>query len=227
MAEPGLTDRLAAAGEAFSNPAPAGAVASEPTALDAAGTRSPLAGFVGPTTGPVTFEERPFIGKISLRGDLDDAGFAAGTASALGTGLPREPLTFVEHDGYRIHWIAYDHWMIYAPEGAEGPLLAKLRAALDGVHHAAVDVSDYYTVIRVSGDKARALLAKGCPLDLHPRAFRPGMCAGSVFHHAALFIAQTAAFDAGGATYDVQVRWSFARYMWDYFTDGAREWQAG
>ncbi len=226
MAEPGVTKRLAAAGAAFAAPPPDGSIPSDPPGLDAAVQRSPLAGAVGPMGGPVTFEERPFVGKLNLRGDPENTSFMTAASKALGTDLPTEPLSFVEADGFRIHWIGFDHWLIHVPEGAEGPLKTKLEAALDGIHSAVTDVSDYYTVIRVSGAKARALLAKGCPLDLHPRRFGPGQCAGTVFHHAALFIAQTDAADDGSASYDIQIRWSFAQYLWDYFADGAREWQA-
>ncbi len=193
--------------------------------LEAATARSPLAGLVGPSSGAVFFEERPLIGKLSLRGDAGDPAFADAAAKTLGVALPTEPTTFVETDRYRVHWIAYDTWSIWTAEGEEGPLKEALETALADVHHAVVDVSDYYTVIRVSGPKARALLAKGCPLDLHPRVFTPGMCAGSVYHHAGIFVAQVAADDDGAASYDVQIRWSFAQYLWDYFTDGAREWR--
>lgn len=227
MAEPGVTQRLSAATAAFADPPPVGTIPADPGALDGAGARSPLAGLVGPIGGPVTFEERPFVGKLNLRGDPANTSFMTAAAKALGTDLPTEPCRFVEKDGVRLHWIGFDHWMIHVPEGAEGPLKAKLQTALEGIHAAVVDVSDYYTIIRVSGAKARRLLQKGVPLDLHPRAFGPGRCAGTVFHHAAIFLAQTDASDDGSATYDIQIRWSFAQYLWDYFVDGAREWQGG
>ncbi|MBP5857794.1 hypothetical protein KAJ83_12305 [Marivibrio halodurans] len=224
MAEPGVTQRLAAAGAAFTDPPAEGTVSTEPGALDAAGTRSPLSGLLGPAGGPVTFEERPFVGKLTLRGDPSNADFMAAAGKVLGTDIPTDPCRFVEHDGFRVHWIGFDNWLIHVPEGAEGPLKTKLEAALEGIHSAIVDVSDYYTVIRVQGAKARRLLQKGCPIDLHPRTFGPGQCAGTVFHHAAIFLAQTDADTDGGASYDIQIRWSFARYLWDYFVDGAREW---
>ena len=115
-------------------------------------------------------------------------------------------------------------WHNVARQDLFAPARGIERITIQDIHHAAVDVSDYYTVIRVTGFKARALMQKGCPLDLHPRAFGPGQCAGTVFHHAAVFVAQTDALDDGSATYDVQIRWSFAKYLWDYFADGAREW---
>ena len=227
MAEPGVTKRLAAAGAAYANPPPDGTIPATPSGLDAPSARAPLVGQLGPMGGPVTFEERAFVGKLNLRGNPDNSSFMTAAAKALGTSLPTQPLTFIEKDGMRIHWVGPDHWMIHVPEGAEGPLRTKLQKAFKGIHAAVTDVSDYYTLIRVTGLKARALLQKGCPLDLHPRAFTPGTCAGTVFHHAAIFITQTEANEDNSATYDIQIRWSFAQYMWDYFTDGAREWAAG
>ena len=52
------------------------------------------------------------------------------------------------------------------------------------MHHQLVDVSDYYTIIEVAGPKAREALMKLTTLDLHPRAFKPGMVTGSVFGRA-------------------------------------------
>ena len=35
-------------------------------------------------------------------------------------------------------------------------------------------------MVRISGPRARDILAKGCPLDLHPTAFPGGACAQSL-----------------------------------------------
>ena len=50
-------------------------------------------------------------------------------------------------------------------------LLAKLTAELADIHHAATDLTDYYTVIELTGDAAAEVLARGCPLDLHDDKF--------------------------------------------------------
>jgi len=91
-----------------------------------------------------------------------------------------------------------------------GALEAALRAELAGQHFAVTDVSSNYTILNLSGPRVRELLAQGCPLDLHPRAFRPGQSAGSVFFKASIWLWQT----EKAPVYEVLVRNSFCAYVW-------------
>lgn len=177
------------------------------------GTKTPL------TIEGLSLSELPNIGKVTLRGDAEDSAFAEAAKSILGADLPTVPMTSVEAGGRRIIWKAFDEWLIWTPAGGEAKLIADLRQALSGVHKAVVDVSDYYTMIRVDGPLSRDLLAKGCALDLHRDKFALDQATGTGFHQATLFLART-----GEDRFDVMIRWSFADYLWDYFTDGAREW---
>ena len=182
--------------------------------------RSPLHGRV-PFQGTQTqIAERPFIGKLTLRGNPEDKGFAAAAESVLGTALPTEPNTVSETGTCQISWVGPDEWLIYTADGAQGPLQDRLRTALKDIHSAVADVSDYYTNIRISGTRARDVIAKGCPLDLHPRVFGPGQCAGSLFLKAAIRIIQI----DDTPTYDLQIRWSFADYLFEHLLRGAEEW---
>ena len=52
-----------------------------------------------------------------------------------------------------------------------GVLEAQLAEAVQGSYAAAVDVGSGYTVVEISGERVRDVLARGCPLDLHPRMF--------------------------------------------------------
>lgn len=182
--------------------------------------RSPLHGRIPFQGSQTQIAERPFIGKLTLRGDPDDIGFAAAAGSVLGVALPTEPNTVAETGTCQISWVGPDEWLIYTADGAQGPLQDRLRTALEGEHSAVVDVSDYYTIIRVSGARARDVLAKGCPLDLHPRVFGPGKCAGSLFLKAAIRILQI----DDTPVYDLQVRWTFADYLFQHLVRGAEEW---
>lgn len=169
----------------------------------------------------LSITELPFLGKVTLRGDAGDKGFADAVEKVLGVALPTAPMSSAQKGGIRVFWKAFDEWLIWTEADGQTKLIADLRAALDGVGKAVVDLSDYYTVIRVSGSLSRELLAKGCALDLHPRRFTPGQATGTGFHHATIFITLVE-----GDTFDVMIRWSFADYLWDYFADGAREWGA-
>lgn len=183
--------------------------------------RSPLHGRV-PFQGVQTqIVERPFIGKLVLRGNSDDTGFAAAAGSVLGAALPTEPNTVTETGAAQISWSGPDEWLIYTADGAQVQLQERLISALNGVHSSVVDVSDYYTIIRISGARARDVLAKGCPLDLHPRVFGPGQCAGSLFLKAAIRIIQI----DDTPIYDLQVRWTFAEYLFQHLVRGAEEWR--
>ena len=183
--------------------------------------RTPLHGRTPFQGAQTQIAERPFIGKLTLRGNPDDTGFAAGVGSVLGVSLPTEPNTVTETGVCQISWVGPDEWLIYTADGAQTPLQERLRTALEGIHSAVVDVSDYYTIIRISGVRARDVLAKGCPLDLHPRVFGPGRCAGSLFLKAAIRIIQV----DDTPIYDLQVRWTFADYLYQHLVRGAEEWR--
>ncbi len=189
------------------------------TAQIQAVTTSPLAHTAPYETAAISFNEVPLAGKITLRGDAEDKAFADAAAKVLGTALPTDPLSSVAAGDLTIFWIAFDEWMIWTPVDGQLQVMADLKAAFGDTHHALVDVSDYFTTLRLSGPRARDLLAKGCHSDFHPRSFTKGQATGAIFAHANIFVTLS---DAD--TFDIMIRWSFAQYLWDYFVDSAREW---
>ena len=48
------------------------------------------------------------------------------------------------------------------------------------LHHVA-DVTDGWAIFNIDGAHSRDLIAKGCGLDLHPRAFAADACAQTLF----------------------------------------------
>jgi sarcosine oxidase subunit gamma len=147
---------------------------------------------------------------FNLRGDVEDAAFCRAVEATLGVALPVKPCTTSENSVVRIVWAGPDDWFIVAPKGHADALSARLREALAGLHHAVTDVSSGYTVLHLSGAPARNVLAQGCPLDLHPRVFTRGSCAGSHFFKASMWLWQT----DGAPEYEMLVRRSFMEYVW-------------
>ncbi len=147
---------------------------------------------------------------LNLRGDPQDPAFRVAVSRVLGLEPPQQACTSVANATYRIVWAGPDDWFVIGPKGEAAALEAKLRAELAGQHSAATDVSGGYTVLHLSGRPVRDVLAQGCPLDLHPRAFGAGSAAGSLFFKASVWLWQT----DDAPVYEVLVRSSFRGYVW-------------
>jgi sarcosine oxidase, subunit gamma len=175
--------------------------------------------------GAIRIAERPFLGKAILRADKDEA--VGRLRDAFDLGLPFDPLTSSTGGGMSFLWLGPDEWMIVTEPDAADDRFARARQALADIHHQLVKVGDYYTVIEISGPRAREALMKLTTLDLHPRAFKAGMVAGSMFGktQATLWQVRDDA-EEGGPLFRLIVRWSMADYLWCLVADAAREFGA-
>ena len=88
-------------------------------------------------------------------------------------------------------------------------MMTALQRALQGQHCAVVDVGHGNTTLLLQGPASAELLARGCPLDLHPRAFGTGALAQT---HIAKASATVLCLYAG-IQYEITVRRSFADYL--------------
>jgi len=167
----------------------------------------------------VTLGERRFLGKIDLRGEPTKK-FRDAVAGVLGVAPPTAPNTTAGDGARTVLWLGPDEWLIVTPPGAEDETAEALRAALAGHHVAVTDVSEGRTVIALAGRHARDVLAKGCPIDVHPRVFAPGDCAQSIYGKANVLVHQTSAAPA----FDIYVERSFADYLWACLEDAAEEY---
>lgn len=161
--------------------------------------------------------ERAFLDLVNVRGEPSDAAFVEAVAAVAGLRLPAEPNTVARGERYDALWLGPDEWLLRSVEPAPaGGLHARLSSALAGADAAAVDVGSGYSVLEISGAQAREALARGCPLDLHPRVFKTGQCAQSHFFKTAIVLAPT-----GDERMDLVVRRSFADYFCRILLDAA------
>lgn len=171
--------------------------------------------------------ERPHRCQVNLRGRADEPGFAERVRSALGLNLPLLPNTTTSDAGITALWLGPDEWLLVARPGREGEIAGKLRDALAGQFAAVTDVSEARTVIAVAGPGARTLLAKATGIDLHPRAFRAGLCAQTGAARANVILHQVRddgpGVGPGGPEYDLYVACSFADYLWRWLTEAAQD----
>ncbi|MEU4603859.1 sarcosine oxidase subunit gamma family protein [Kribbella sp. NPDC023972] len=189
--------------------------------------RSPLADLTldlreGAVSGDrhVSLTERPYLTMVGLRVDPSSPA-AAAVEGVLGTNLPRSCGQVTANAGHHLLWLGPDEWLIVS-ELEPGALLEALLDAVGDAHAAVVDLSANRTVLELSGPAARSVLSKGCPLDLHPRAFEAGRAVSTTLARMPLLLWQI-----GPDTYRLLPRSSFAQYVAAWLLDAMQEFGSG
>jgi sarcosine oxidase subunit gamma len=172
----------------------------------------------------VRLGERQGLGKLDLRGDPHDRTFMTAIGRVLDLLLPTEPCTSATRERVSALWLGPDQWLLTCPESEAAGLVRSLREALFDGHAAITEVTDGRVAFHLAGPSARDVLAKGCPLDLHPRAFPLGSCAQSLLAKAAVLIHLVDDDPRSGAGFDLYVARSFAHYLWMWLEDACREY---
>lgn len=115
------------------------------------------------------------------------------------------------------HWCGADQYYAIAEGWAEGDLYRELRKRLEGLASCS-DQSHGRIILRIKGPKARELLAKGTPIDLHPSAFGPGKSAVTQMAHVGVHLIQT-----GEDAFELSVFRGFSENFWEWLTEQAEE----
>jgi sarcosine oxidase subunit gamma len=172
----------------------------------------------------VRLGERQGLGKIDLRGDAHDRAFMAAVGRVLDLLLPTEPCTSAAKAELGALWLGPDEWLLTCPAGDVSGLIGALREALGPVHAAVTDLTDGRVAFRIAGPSAREVLAKGTPLDVHPRAFPPGSCAQTLLAKASVLIHLLDDDPERGPSFEIYSARSFAHYLWLWLEDAGREY---
>jgi sarcosine oxidase, subunit gamma len=169
---------------------------------------SPLGGMAdaleAASSDAVALGEAPFLAQVNLRADAD---------GARALGLPLEPNTTRREGERTTLWLGPDEWLVVGPDGDAAALERDLLAGGAG-WVSTVDLSANRTAIDLRGPRVRDLLASGCSLDLHPRAFAANRCAQTM-----LARAQVVLEARGPDAFRVFVRGSFAVYLATWLVD--------
>ena len=164
----------------------------------------------------VAISVRPDRGFLNLRLNPRSRQALEAAGRVVGQPLPLAANTFTPGE-HSVYWLGPDEWLIAAAAKRAAALASELAEALAGFHAAVNDVSGGHVELLVSGAAARTVLAKGCPLDLHPREFAPGQCAQTGLGRAAVLLAPA---DPSG--YAIVVRRSFSGYLCRWLENAAR-----
>ena len=166
--------------------------------------------------GTVGIAVEPFVAMVDVR--LGTVG--PETRTRLGVDLPTIANTWIPTDGGRGVWLGPDEWLLSSTTETPEEFEARVRAAVLPLGGSATDVSAQRIGLRLTGARARDVLAKGCSIDLHPRVFGRGSSAQTMLGQAGVVLM---ALSDVGDDYVVLVRSSFAGYLADWLLDAALE----
>jgi methylglutamate dehydrogenase subunit D len=139
----------------------------------------------------------------------------AAVRDAYGVELP-ESSRFAQ--GSKVNFIGYGpgQWLAVSESLANETLARDLSAKLKGLASVS-DQSGGRTVLRISGPRARDVLAKGLPIDLDPRAFPLGSAATTAISHIGVQLWQ--GDDTRG--YDLAIFRSLSESFWRWLSASA------
>ncbi len=164
----------------------------------------------------VVLESHLAVACIVLRGQPSDKAVATLVHDISGLDLPLIPNTFCEKSDMALCWMRPDEWLLIGDAAQENVLAEQFCAAIDERKLSMVStvvVGGTYVLLQLSGDKAAALLGKGCTLDLHPRNFAAGRCAQSLLAKAPVLLWRGTAPFGNKPVWNVLVRRSFSEYL--------------
>ena len=166
----------------------------------------------------VTVRELPFRPQIGLRAAAASPS-AAALEDQLGFAFPSAGGTSGDLEGAHLIWLSPDEYLLLDVSveqtfGQERALVEALGSRPGQV----LDLSGNRTIFELEGPSARAVLEKGCHLDLHPRVFPIGASASTL-----LGPVQVILYRSAEQTWRILPRSSFADYLGRWLIDGMRE----
>ncbi len=173
---------------------------------------------VNPDGGAIglVFGEMAHLGKLNLRGQND---LAKAVKVITGCTFPPKANRFQSAGDRHVVWLGPDEYLLLCEAGKEQELQDSLNSMIPSPHFAITDVSDSLCALSLRGPAVRAVLAKGCGLDLHPKKFAAGQSAQSLLALSAVTL-MAVADDA----FILICRTSFAPYVQRWLADAALEY---
>lgn len=135
-------------------------------------------------------------------------------ASIYGVTLPTSPAVAKGRDCALV-WAGPDQWFAVSSDRA---FPGNLAGGLNRIA-AVSDQSDGRALLNLRGERLRDALAKGCPIDLHPRAFAAGAAAVTVIGRIGVHLWQLPSDDG----MHVAVIRSMAGSFWSWLRSSAAE----
>jgi len=167
----------------------------------------------------VRVREEQFLTMVGLRvpaGSPDRVRLA----QILGAELPGRCGEVATGHDVVVLWLSPDEYLVISQSVAGSTLVSYLRGGVSDGAAAVVDLSANRTTFRLEGPSAQAVLEKGCPLDLHPRAFAAGTAVATNIGRVPVLL-----WKVDTDSYRILPRASYADYLGRWLIDAMAEFK--
>jgi len=160
----------------------------------------------------ISVQEIRTLNLLHISGSPHDSHFLKAVKSSVQYELPLVPNTTAGNKISFGLWISPNSWLIGSYKKAVINLLISKNLNI-------TNISSGRTILRISGPNTRDILAKGCPLDLHPEVFTPGLCAQSKINSLSILLNSI-----DNETIDIFVPRSLSVGFWEWLLKATLEY---
>jgi len=169
-----------------------------------------------------SMEEKSPIGKINLRGNIENKDFISKVGKILDIILPQESCSTSMKEKITSLWLGPNEWLIVSNEKMsketntyelENVLYENISKTNLG---SVTNVTDQFTIFSLSGSSIVKTLSKSSPFNFESGSFSNNKVVQTVLNHIDVTIHKK---DENNI--DLYVRRSFAKHLWNWLKDSA------
>ena len=171
-----------------------------------------------PDPSEFSMNEKKFIGKIALFGKEDL--FFEKISNKFDITLPTLPNSTTTNDKITALWLSQKEWLLVVNSSINNEEIELLQNELNNIHALAIDVSDRWTTINISGNKVPDVLSKGIFIDLDNSVFGLGTCAQTTLWTVNVIIYKI----DSKPSFDLFVDSTMATFLWEWLEHSSKEY---
>ena len=183
--------------------------------------------FISPITESQSYnnfsmEEKTPVAKINLRGNLENKEFTSKTEKILGMILPKESCSTSTKEKITCMWLGPNEWLLISNDTVtkESNVYELEQLLFDDISKtnlgSVTNVSDHYTIFKLTGSNIFEVLSKGCPFDFNSESFGDNKVIQTILNHVDVIIHRKTKDEI-----NIYVRRSFSQYLWEWIKDSA------
>ena len=170
-----------------------------------------------------SMKEKTPVAKINLRGNLENKEFVSKVGKILEMILPNKACSTSSKEKITLLWLGPNEWLLVSNNeiSKETNAYELEQVLFDNISKtnqgAITNVTDHFTIFKLSGSNIFVVLSKGCPFDFSSDDFGDNKVTQTILNHVDVTIHRRSENDV-----DLYVRRSFAGYLWDWLKDSAK-----